>query len=1714
MGTVSHRRFSNSQRVAGRTAKRKPPVTRNAIKESPRKTFETTDRYCTIVWINSVTGASPSILLVEITMVSRTARSGLFLAILLNAFSAQWSHSEAAEPQLKLQRGNHVTIIGNTMADRMQHHGWLETYIQATHPGLDLTFRNLGFSADEIKFRPRSDNFGNTDQWLTKTQADVVFGFFGYNEAMRGPDGLSVFENDLIDMIDQMSKQQYNGKSAPKLVLFSPIAHENLNTDNLPDGSANNKNLAIYTRSMQKICKAKGVAFVDLFSTTKALYGKANKPLTMNGIHLLEHGNLAVAKVMAESLFGQAPNVDQNEKELQRLRQVILDRNLFWFNRYRVVDGYNVFGGRSKLAWFGQSNADVMKREMEIFDVMTANRDKRVWAVAKGRDLKVVDNNLPPEIAVKTNKPGLLDGGKHLYLKGKEAISKMTTAKGMQVNLFASEEMFPEMVNPVQMAVDTDGRLFASVWPSYPHWNPTQPRTDRILCMPDDNGDGVADKCTVFADKLNSITSFEFWGGGMLVAAPPEIWFLKDTDGDDKADVKVRMLQGISSADTHHSANAMVVGPDGWLYFSRGIFNIASMETPTRTHRAGNRQTGVHRFNPRTFEVEFHFPIGPNPHGDVFDQWGYQFANDGTSGTGSYVNIGKGVGNKQWFKKRMRPVAATGILSSSHFPPANNGNFLICNTIGFLGILQHEVNYSGADITATEIEPVLVSSDQNFRPTDVEIGGDGALYVSDWSNVLIGHMQHNMRDPNRDHTHGRIYRISYKGRPLVKRVKMKGKPIAQVCEAFYAKENSTRYRARLELSGRETNEVVKTVSQWASSLDPQKADDAQALLECLWVFEEHRVVNLRLLKRVFTAEEPRVRAAAIRTLGHWGQRVSKDWQSTLIAGARDKEPLVRAEAVKAAVSFEGLAAAEAIFEVATRPTDPELETVLNFARSKMNVEQVIQDAIKSGKPLSTVAQTYVLRNASIADLLKLERSEAVYQAILLRDNVPTKALRESLDGLVALRKADKLDLLLDMIEGRDANNQGGIVGLGQLLSEQPTAGLTKSLDRIEQLATKGKAAQTKHAGYAAWIVAIGSADDALLSASKSKSSLRDFLESVPAVSGDKLRGELYAKVRPLLFDLPSNLQSNTQLAAGQQSGIRVDYFEPNGPNVAIETLAKMKPKTSGIVPEITMNVPQRLRSDAFALRFTGQIRVPRSGKYTFYTTSDDGSRLYIGKKMVVNNDGLHGPIEKSGTIALEAGTHPITVTYFDNGGGDAFTVLWKGPGLRKKKISANRLSVGGGETLHDVAIRTLRSIPGHEEQKVRDLTSLLKAGKHLPSVVHALRAISNKHWPKEQVRPTIDNLVGYLTEIPARLRTAGPAVDAAALAKSLATTLPVDQAKAIQSRLQNLDVRVIAIGTVPHRMIYDKERIVVQAGKPVEFRFSNSDNMPHNFAITIPGAMQEIGLMAEATARDADAMTRQYIPKSNKILLASKLLQPGQNQALAYNVPKKPGVYPYVCTYPGHWRRMYGALYVVENLDEYRANPAAYLAAHPLPVQDQLLKSSSRGREWKVEELIAEVRELPMGRSFEVGFASFKVANCVACHKLNNEGQVFGPDLAKLDAKKQKTDHILQSIIDPSKVIDEKFQSYTFVLDSGKTITGMIMEETPDVVKVVIDPLSKNRPTVLKKDEIEFRKKSTVSIMPKGMVNKLSREEILDLIAFVFARGDKKHMLFKGHHKH
>ena len=169
-----------------------------------------------------------------------------------------------------------------------------------------------------------------------------------------------------------------------------------------------------------------------------------------------------------------------------------------------------------------------------------------------------------------------------------------------------------------------------------------------------------------------------------------------------------------------------------------------------------------------------------------------------------------------------------------------------------------------------------------------------------------------------------------------------------------------------------------------------------------------------------------------------------------------------------------------------------------------------------------------------------------------------------------------------------------------------------------------------------------------------------------------------------------------------------------------------------------------------------------------------------------------------------------------------------------------------------------------------------------------------------------------------------------------------------------------------------------------------------------------------------------------------------------------------------------------------------------------------------MEDLATAIEQLDQGRSFANGKQIFQVANCVACHKLNGVGNEVGPDLAKLDPKTTPAD-ILKNILDPSAKIDDKYATYAFDTDSGRIVTGMILKETPQAVEVIENPLAKTQAVVLKPSEIVERKKLPSSIMPKGLLDKLTREEILDLVAYLVARGDQNDKRFQanGHaHEH
>ncbi len=814
----------------------------------------------------------------------------------------------------------------------------------------------------------------------------MILYFFGYNESFAGEDGLEQFKEDMTRLVEETKTKNYSGDGPPRIVLVSPIAFEPQIPErggdpNLPDGSAENDRLELYTGGLKSVAEATDVGFVNLFRPTLKLFKNADERLTLNGARLNAAGYARLAPLLDAGLFGEGTPEKANPAVVAELD----DKNFHWWHRYRAVNGYSIWGPRGLAGSDGTyNNRDVMNRELAILDQMTAARDARVRTVAAGGTVpaEVDDSNTLPFLKPKTNVGGPNDKeakagklGSLDYLSAEAQLKSFTLPPGYKIELVASEEQFPELANPVALNFDDAGRLWVSVMPSYPHWQPKTKLDDKLLILEDDDGDGKTDRCVTFAGGLHQPTGFEFGMGGVYVAQQPDILFLKDTDGDDRIDVRreftealspgetrdvrVRQLSGFGTADSHHGIAAFEWGPGGNLYFQEGTFKQSQIEDPYGLDRLS--EAGIWRYDPRTERVDVHVSFAfANPWGHVFDDWGQEFVADASGGnnywatpisgridwpekhpggsqSGRVVKEMKLDANRNYpdfFRKRIRPTAGCELVSSRHFPPEAQGDYLLANVIGDRAVLQYDVEEEGSGFTATERKPMLINGgDGNFRPIDMQFAPDGSLYIVDWHNALIGHLQHNLRDPNRDHTHGRIWRVTYPSRPLVNPPQIAGAPIPVLLDLLATPEYRTRYRARRQLAARDTADVLPAVDAWLSGLELSGLDKTDPLytrlrLEGLWQYQTHNTLNEALLDELLTADDHRARAAAVRVLSFWLDKV-EDPLERLAPRIADEHPRVRTEAVRALSFLEGDAAAELALGVLEGEVDTFLEYTLD-----------------------------------------------------------------------------------------------------------------------------------------------------------------------------------------------------------------------------------------------------------------------------------------------------------------------------------------------------------------------------------------------------------------------------------------------------------------------------------------------------------------------------------------------------------------------------------------------------------------------------------------------------------------------------------------------------------------------------------------------------------------------------------------------------------------
>ncbi len=500
--------------------------------------------------------------------------------------------------------------------------------------------------------------------------------------------------------------------------------------------------------------------------------------------------------------------------------------------------------------------------------------------------------------------------------------------EGFTANLYASD---PQLAKPIQMNFDAKGQLWIASSEVYPHIKPGQPATDKIIVLKDTTGDGKADHRRVFVDNLLIPTGVVPGDGGVYVANSTDLIHYSDTNGDGKSDKQRVILSGFGTEDTHHLLHTLRWGPDGALYMNQSIYIHSHVETPSGVKRLLGG--GIWRFRPETMELEVFCRGFVNPWGHHFDPWGQSFATDGAYSEGiNYVFPGAVFATAPNEPRRLKGLnpgspkhCGLEILSGRHLPESWRGT-MIANDFRGNRVCRFEVTENGSGYASSQVAEVIKSTHVAFRPIDVKMGPDGAIYIADWYNPIIQHGEVDFRDERRDHTHGRIWRITADDRPSLELPDFSALTINQLLEQLKVPEDWVRLYAKLELKTRPPEDVIKSISKWLTKLDTSQPEYAKLQLEAMWAYQNVLHTNTDLVEHLLNDDDHRVRAASVRLASVRRDKLPQH-AGYFVTAAKDEHPRVRLEAVRALAELETLDAVSHIANVLEQPMD----RFLNFA---------------------------------------------------------------------------------------------------------------------------------------------------------------------------------------------------------------------------------------------------------------------------------------------------------------------------------------------------------------------------------------------------------------------------------------------------------------------------------------------------------------------------------------------------------------------------------------------------------------------------------------------------------------------------------------------------------------------------------------------------------------------------------------------------------------
>lgn len=809
----------------------------------------------------------------------------------------------------ELKDGDRVVFLGDGLVEQEQYFGWIEVMMTTAWPDRHVTFRNLGWSADtpvgDSRFglsllqagrEPADEGWKQLQKQLELTKPTVLVLGYGMASALEDID--KPLKQFLADYSAQYSKlMQAARRISPgvRFVFLTPIRQLNPPRINPVGARIGSGSDMLYAKSV-----AGRIPLVNILDA-------APKPeQRKDPIHLNDAGYRAIATEIGKQL--RFPNSGwATNPHTETLRRLILRKNEWWFNRSRPSNMAYVFGFRKHEQ--GQNAVEIPQ-----YDKIIAEEETRIASLRHLKPVKLLDKK--PRVESK-------------YAKfTKQPTPQFTVGKDLEVTLWAEN---PQLNKPIQMNFDPQGRLWVASSEAYPMIEVGQAAPDKVLVLEDTNGDGKSDNSTVFADGLLIPTGVEPGNGGVYVAQSTDLLFLKDTDGDGKADVRKRVLSGFGTEDTHHNLHTLRWGFDGRLYMNQSIYTRTDTETPRGVVRL--KAGGGFRYNTDSMRMEIFFRGLVNSWGHQFDEYGQSFLTDGAGFQGvAYTFPGASFRPVPGSRRDLGLIspgnypkfASKEIVYGDAFPMDWQGSIITCD-FRANRVTRFSLVEQGAGFVTQQEEDLLRTSASTFRPIDVKQGPDGALYIADWSNPIINHGEVDFRDARRDRWHGRIWRVSWKGAKKKARVNIAKLGTRQLLNSLGSNDRQVRDQSRRVLF-ENSNQTKPALAEWLRGVPHHQE---MMRLQALWLHQGLNVPNTALLTDLLAAQEPKIRAAAVRVLADWADPQT-DFSARIKTGAAlrlfrravdDKHPRVRLEAIRGVARLQTLKAAEIALRVLSHDMD-------------------------------------------------------------------------------------------------------------------------------------------------------------------------------------------------------------------------------------------------------------------------------------------------------------------------------------------------------------------------------------------------------------------------------------------------------------------------------------------------------------------------------------------------------------------------------------------------------------------------------------------------------------------------------------------------------------------------------------------------------------------------------------------------------------------------